>query len=487
MDQTNPGEDFLVKPSKKRWLVLLLSVILMTISVYMALCFGPINNIMVAYFNISYATSDWITLSTYFLSIVGFMLCAWLGFVDMLNLKFILLLASGSLLIDAIFILIAFSNIKLFFLMVIGQLVGGVARTATGTLFFIVGPIWFPENEIAFAAGCVYMSWSVGMALSEILPETILKVPIYSNSSENYTNHLSNGTAEWFSTDQHRMEIMFLIIVGVLILTLICIVSFIPRLPEYPPSYSQAVKQSTSFNSSYSLKSFYKEIKELHQDLTYILIQLANVLGVEEYLMLTVIMQQVVDDILPQSNVDLNSSVASGLALMCSSLGIAFLSPVSGKILDRYKQYRLLIVTGILLSFLCSLGVFLSWFYSNFIAQCVCMFLCGCSLGAYGSAIYDALAQHIYPKNILLVSSCTIVFQYTVGILMAEIARLIFLKTEALGVMIFYVVLKFLAVVVSFFMKPNLKRLQQEKNASDARNVDNNISLMTERTPILGD
>ena len=471
----NASEQLLVKPTKKRWLVLCLAVILYMISVYTALCFGPVNNIIVSYFQVSYVTSDWITLSPYILSAACCALAAWFSFVNMLNLKFVLLLASVSMFFDAICILIAFSYPKLYFLMVIGQLISGIGKTAAGMLLFSVGAIWFPENEVALATGFILMGGSFGMALSEILPETVLKVPNYPNTSGKNTN----STGDWISADQHRVEIMYLIIVCVLVLNFVCTITFLTRQPEYPPSQSQAVKRSNSFNPSCSFRSFLKELKELHQDRMYLLLQLGSGFDIELYIMLTVIMQQVVDDILSQSNVNLNSSITSGLVLLCRSLGVSFSSPLGGKILDRYKQYRLQMITGIMLSFLSTVGIFLSWFYVNFVGLFLCMFLSGSFSGVYVSATFDALAQHTYPKNILFLSNCTYAIRFSIGIIMSEFARLIFYETDALGVMIFYMFLKFLSVVISFFIKPDLKRLRQE------RNIDNNIA--SERTPILSE
>ena len=473
MDFTNPSQHYLVKPTKKRWLVLCLSIIIYILTVYTALCFGPVNNIMVSYFNISYATSDWMTLSPYILSVVCCGVAAWFSYINMLNIKYILLLASASFLVDAICILIAFSHPKLFFILIIGQLISGIGKTAAGMLLISVGSIWFPENEVALASGFVIMGGSVGMAMSEIIPETILKVPSYSNTAGNYTN----STDDWISADQHRVDIMYMIIIGVLILILVSTVTFVTKLPEYPPSQSQAVKRSDSSNPNHSFKNFLKEIKELHQDRMYLLLQLGSSFGVEVYIMLTIIMQQVVDDILSQSNISLNSSVASGLVLLCRSLGASLMLPVSGKVLDRYKQYRVQMLTAIMLSFLSTLGIFLSWFYASFVVLCLCMFSNGCFSGVYASTTYDALAQHTYPKNILFLSNCMAAFRFSMGIIMSEFGRLIFYETDALGVLIFYISLIFLAVVISFFIKPDLKRLRQEGN------IDHNIA--SETTPIL--
>ena len=479
MDLTNPSEQRLVKITKKRWLVLCLAVISMVIQCYIALCFGPVNNIVVSYFKVSYATSDWITLSAFLLSIAGFVLCAWLSYINVLNLKIILLLVSASLLIDASCVLVAFMHAELFFVMMIGQFVGGIAVTASCMFFFAIGAIWFPESEIALATGLIDMAWSMGLALSEILPETVLQVPNHSNTSVNYNNQQTNGTSDWFSTDQHQIEIIFLVIISVLILVLVCTIAFVPRLPEYPPSRSQAVKRLNSFKLSYSFKNFLKEVKELHQDRVYILIQLSYGFGIEVYIMLTIIMQQVVDDILSHSNISLNSSFASGLVLLCRSFGIVLLSPLSGMLLGWYKQYRLHMLTGITLSFLSTFGIFLSWFYASFVGQCLFMLLCGCSLGVYAAATYDALAQHTYPKNIMFISSCTFVFQFSIGVILSELARLIFFETGPLGVMIFYIFVKFLSVVFTFFIKPDLKRLHQEGNVENDR--------ASERTPILSE
>ena len=467
-----------VKTSNKRWLVIFIGVSITTMSVFTAICFGPINNIMTAYFKISYAISDWMTVSTYSLSILCCAIYAWLAYIEVLNLKVVLLLASTTLLIDIVFILISFSNSKLFVLVVIGQFIGGVARSFINLLFYAIGSIWFPENETALATGLALMGKSLGITLSELVPENILKIPTYHNTSENIANQQWNSSEDWYSVDKQRIDIMFLTMVGILILIIVCTVTSVTNLPEHPPSHSQAIKRSNPHKPNFSFKNFFKEVKDLHQDSTYVLIQLSIGFTLEEFLLLTIAMQQLVNDILPQSNVHLNSSVASGLMLVCRAIGITIMGAVGGKIIDRYKQYRLQMLLGIVLSFVSCLGVFLSWIYATFVGLCLCMFLKGVFVTIYGLAAYDAMIQHTYPKNVIFIASCSNVLQFGFAVIIAELGRLFFVKTGALGVMIFYVFVQFLGVLCSLFIKPDLKRLKQEHLANVHKSV-------TERTPFI--
>ena len=118
--------DKTIKVYKKRWLVLIIVSILMAAVAYSLLNFGPINNIIVAYFHVAYMEADWITLSTYGASFAVLPLLAYCSFNEMIDLKFSLLISAFSFLVNSIAVVVAFVNYKFFFVLILGQIFGAI-------------------------------------------------------------------------------------------------------------------------------------------------------------------------------------------------------------------------------------------------------------------------------------------------------------------------------------------------------------------------
>ena len=469
-----------VKLSPKRWLVLLTVFLLSLTSTFSYLSFGPINNIVVPYFNINYTDSDWIVLSTYISGTVFLPLLAWYSFTEQLNLRLLLLVSSATYLLDCVFSIVSFVKPNLFALIILGQFSVGFLQSAYSLFPGSVATTWFPENQIGVVTGIITMGWNAGMLLSELLLENVLRNPPRLNSSTSLTTETN---ASWFWFDEVTFVTTYSILLTLAFAVFTSVLVAIPALPEYPPSVSQAVKRLTpSQRSSTTYKLFFVEIKGLLKDFTFVQIQLIHCLCVQTYVLETLIMQEVVVSIQPLLDIQKSSAMISGYILACRSVGDIIGSVIGGKTLDVYRKYRLQTIAGTGLAFVVIFGLLVSYHFASFIGLCFSMFLLGtCSTIGYLS-IYDSVLQHTFPRNMILVLSVAGSLRVCITIVVSEIGRLFLHFTGPYGVLVYHCVLQLVGFLLSVVVKPGLKRsTTEQKHSQDYNNAVNNV----ETTPIL--
>ena len=465
--------DKTIKVYKKRWLVLIIVSILMAAVAYSLLNFGPINNIIVAYFHVAYMEADWITLSTYGASFAVLPLLAYCSFNEMIDLKFSLLISAFSFLVNSIAVVVAFVNYKFFFVLILGQIFGAILNCTSTFILLMVGAVWFPEHQIGIVTGVAMMSWNIGSLFAEMLPENIFKNPPTNNNGSMYSlndtfntkRNLSNDfNGNWYAVDKRTGQINSTITACIAFLVLLIVCIFIPSYPKHPPSKSQAIKLDFLKNKpSASIKDFFLETKSVLADLVFILIQIVLSLTVQTFVLETVLIVQIIDPIHNQLNTKLSSNMVGGYIIACRSIGDLIGSFVGGKTLDMFRRYRFQIVMGTMGPVLSLVTFTISWFYASLAGLYVSMFMMGFTSYFSIVTLYDSVVQHTYPKNIIFVSSWAAFIRFFFTIIITALGRLVYQKTDAFGVLIFHFCLQLIAFILSFFVNPNLKRQEQEQ------------------------
>ena len=483
---TSDETEIPVQVSPKRWVVLISVFILTIMYVFTIFSFGPIDNITVAYFNITYAASDWIVLSTYLSSVVFFPIIAWYSYSERLNLKLLLLTCLVAILLNFIFNIAAFLKSNWFGMIVLGQFFVGFVQSSYCSFPGAVATMWFPEKHIGAVTGLITMSWNVGMLFSELLLENILKTPPSYNSSNNFANlseNFSNASVgDWCLEDRNLMLIVYFVLLICGLIIFITVLLLIPALPKHPPSLAQAAKRQNATPSVTFLQFFY-EIKKLISNCVFIQIQIVMGLTIQTFVLETLIMQQLVGAAnFSLLDIQKSTSKISGYVLACRSVGDMVGSVVGGKLLDTFHKYRLQTIIGSGLAFGAVLVLFASYYFASFVGLCLSMFLYGvCSYIGF-TPLYDAVLQHTYPLNVILVSSIAGSLRFCATILISESARLLLHFTGPIGVLVFHCLLQLIGFVLSFFIKPKLKRSNQ-----DPTFYDHNLRNTNESTPLLHD
>ena len=466
--------DKIIKLYNRRWLVLINLSILLVAVAYIVLSIGPINNIIVAYFHVTYVKVDWIILSTFLSSAVLLAVIAYCSFKEMINLRFVLLISAFSFLINSIGIVVAFVNYKFFPILILGQIFGGILNSTAILLIAMVSAVWFPENQIGIVTGIAFSAWNIGALLAETLPENVFKNPttvkngsIHSfNESFISKTDLSNSHYEnWHTVDKKTAQIISIIMGCLAFLVLLTVWIFIPSYPEHPPSKSQAVKLDyLKTKPSASIKDFFLETKSLLGDLVFILIQIVMSLIVQTFVLETVLIVQIIDPIHDRLNTELTSNMVGGYIIACRSVGDLVGSFVGGKTLDMFRKYRCQIMMGTFGAALFVVMFTISWFYVSLTGIFVSIFMMGVISYISVVALYDSVVQHTYPKNIIFVSSWAAFIRYFVTIIITSLGRLAYKRTNAFGVLIFHCCLQVLGFILSLFVNPNLKRQEEEQN-----------------------
>ena len=468
--------DKIIKVYNKRWLVLIIVSILMAAVAYSLLNFGPINNIIVAYFHVAYVEVDWISLSIFGASFAILPVFAYCSFNEMIDLKLGLLISAFSFLVNSIGIAVAFLNYKFFPILILGQIFAAILSCTNSFILSMVGAVWFPENQIGIVTGVAMMTWNIGVLFAEMLPENIFKNPPTVNNGSmhllnntfNIKTNFSNGVnRNWYVFDKRMGQINFTVTACLAFLILLIVWIFIPSYPKHPPSKSQAVKLDYLKNKpSASIKDFLLETKSLLGDLIFILIQIVFSLMNQTFVLETVLIVQIINPIHDRLNTELTSNMVGGYIIACRSVGEMIGSFVCGKTLDMFRRYRLQIIMGTLGPLLSVVTLIISWFYASLAGLFVSMFVMGFTSSFSIITLYDSVVQHTYPKNIIFVSSWAAFIRFFLTIIMTSLGRLVYQQTDAFGVLIYHLGLQVIAFILSFFVNPNLKRQEQEQVAT---------------------
>jgi len=446
-----------IQVSAKRWVVLLCVVLLTILYVFTILSFGPINNIVIAYFGITYAISDWIVLSSYIGGFFFFPIIAWYAYTERLNMKRLLLCCSIAFSLTCVCDILAFWKPNLFGLIILGQLFIGVVQSAYSSFPGTVATLWFPDNQIGMVTGIVTMGWNTGMLLSEFLLENILENP---PAGRNNTE-IATSEKNWFLHDQRTVMTLFIVLLICALTIFVTIAVTIPELPDQPPSIAQAAKR-LRVPPSVIFSQFLRKIKELLTDRVFVKIQLLIGITIQTFVLETLIMQELIKSILPLLTIKKPPSILTGYVLACRSVGDMIGSAIGGKLLDSFQRYRLQTIIGSGLAFVVIFGLFVSYYFASFIGLCLSMFLFGVSTYVSVPPLYDAMLQHTYPLNVITVSSIGGILRFCLTIAISEIGRLFLQFKGPLNVLIFHCALQLAGFVLSFFVKPTLNRSKQE-------------------------
>ena len=191
-----------LKLYKKRWFVLALLICLMIQMIFTYTNFGFLNNILVLLFNTTYAAIDWLYLSWNIGTTVVALGTSWLAVKGILTCRRSMIVASILQVTNCLFIIIAFLQPQLFFLFIIGQVIGGISAAVLWSVPTSVAQLWFPESQIGIATGMSMIGSSSGAIAAYLLPAHIMKYP--NNKFMNSSNVTINNS--WMKYDKKAYQ-----------------------------------------------------------------------------------------------------------------------------------------------------------------------------------------------------------------------------------------------------------------------------------------
>ena len=466
------------KVYKKRWFVVALLGWLMFLYVFTYINFGYLNNVMVSYFDTTYAAIDWMVLSCNVGTILASIVVACFALSNVLSCKKAMISASILFTIGFTFIIVGFLRPCLYFLITLGQVFNGFGGALIFALPGSIAQLWFDESQIGIATGMALLGSSTASITANILPPQLLKIFQRDSKIQQSVKNISYAANETWIQNVKRIYVstyFIMLLIVVIISILLC--ALVPEKPKLAPSMAQYRKRSQKHHTGFKLQDIAYQIKTLCCDHMFIV---GNVSATLVYYLAAF------DDLFVElvvSKLFLNFTKytpeeISGFFVATVSIGCVVTNIFFGMFLDRFKNYYWQSNIAAILVLITSVTTLLSVHFQNLLGLCLSYFFTGLSKRACYLSLIDSLLQHTYPLNPLFVMSVAGFLQNITALVFVNIGRQIIYKTSITGGLIYVcVVMFFLCILCSFFI-PVTNRLKANKCQLE----DERISLLSTQT-----
>ena len=445
-----------LKLYKKRWLILVLLICLMIQMIFTYTNFGFLNNILVLYFNTTYAAIDWLNLGWNIGTAVAALVTSWLAIKGILTCRRSMIVAGILQMTNCLLIIIAFLQPQLFFLFIIGQVVGGISAAVLWSVPTSVAQLWFPESQIGIATGMSMIGSSSGAIAAYLLPAHIMKYP---NNKFINSSNVTTGNS-WMEYDKNAYQWLFFALLMVSFSVLVFLFTVVPEQPEIPPSLAQHFKRLEKNKDKVTFQSFVSEIKKLIFEKAFLACGFATCVLYYFLMINDLSMELIIAHIRPSGHIAPEKISAYALSLLCMGCWVGNIA--GGVILDKYKSYRLQSSTGSSFSCVFGLLVLLSVYFQNLIGLFFSMFFEGFFSRIAYLSIIDSLMQHTYPTDPIFVMPFLIFCQNIISLLFILIGRQVTYHGGVFGGLGVVCAMLFLVALTSIVFKPNTKRLSVE-------------------------
>ena len=410
---------------RRRWFVLALLVWLLCVSVTTYLNFGFVNNVMVVYFQTTYAAVDWMILGSNVGSILAAPVVARLALMKMISCRRAMIATALLQTVNLSLIIVGFYRPDLFGLVVFGQVLGGIAMAIVWTVPSSLAQLWFPESQIGLAIEFSMVGSSTGGILAYILPSQIILSPQRQNSSGEMPRASKNTTdLHWFQHDQLAYEIMFSVFLATVVCVLLALLTLVPEMPKKPPSVAQLLKQNRTLRENNSTVHYWREIKKLFTDCTYTVYGIGSGIMYHIIVLIDLTIGLIIEQ-MPLSDIAFfqTQNKLAAYVICIYSVGCWIGNFSSGVLLDKFKKYQLQSSLGAFLSVLISTGLLLSVHFGSIPSLFLSSLLLGVSMRIGYISMIDSLMQHTYPTDPVFVMSVLTFIQNIASVLFNEAGR----------------------------------------------------------------
>ena len=457
-----------IKLYMKRWLIALICGMQVMCVRFLENSIGIVNDVYVEYFRISYIAVDWFTIIQFPGSIVANLIAALLIFQGTVGLRrssisvsVIILFSSSAMLIASIFPIV-------YPMVYVGQFLLGVAYSTVTIMNVQMANYWFPENEVGKALTVLSLSGASASILAFLIPSNVLKQlpgPDYNRNLSHIKNLTKN---DWFCDNQKIFITYYGIIIAIAFILLCLVIKIVEDKPPKPPSKVQAhfgttepmsiISNSTTKNST--MWSFVQETKQIFTNTVFILISMLGIVRngcIDVYIiflseMLRPINLQTVSKVAP--------NVLSGYMMVTYNALLVLGSFVASYLLDRFKKHKLQLSLSVFLMLIVILGTLCGVYYENVIVIWIFTGLKGFVAILGTAALRDIAVQHMLPVKPGLVSAFQTLVTFAGAVVIAQSSRFVLNYGGGIGVFTYLSILLFVACVICCFIKPDLKRTQ---------------------------
>jgi len=451
---------------KRRWIFLFALTVLKMLASFLTHGFAQVGNIYTILYAVTYKQVDWVTLACSFMVVVWTPIIAWFNFKGFLQLRRFSVLSSFAVVIALTMIMLAFSNSRLFSLLVIGQLFTGVTVVTCFAIRASFAVLWFPEDEVGISMGINFLGSAVARILAFTIPTNVLMSPKTYMTQINCTLFASitacTGLEEWKEYNLEKLNKIFSPLLFIALCVAVFLFLYISDLPPLPPTKAQALKwDNQMLEDQATFRNFLCSSFKLFTDKVYVscalMYSLLEIIPLSEF----ILMDQIFSDMLAkQRNSSMDEQVISGYLMVCYCIAGAVGSLVGGRIADKapHKLRNMLLIFGTFLTFLSVLGVLLSVLYSSVAGLFVSCGLFGFCSYVETITLLVIITDHIYPTDESFAVTWLIGCVAAISLLGSEISRLIFTLTSPSGALIFHCCIVLFIVLISLPFKSSSRR-----------------------------
>ncbi|XP_078656160.1 choline/ethanolamine transporter flvcr2a-like [Branchiostoma floridae x Branchiostoma belcheri] len=397
--------------------------------------YSVISNIVVRYYNVSILAVDWLSM-VYMLAYIPLIFPAtWT--LDRYGLRVVGLLGSSLNCIGA-WLKVAGVGRERFAVTMFAQTVCSVAQIFILGMPARVAAVWFGPREVSTATAIGVFGNQVGVALGFLIPPVL--VP---NAAD-------------IAVVERGMNVMMFGTAGVTTLLFILVIVFFREKPPIPPSPAQATIAETDAEYSYL-----GSIKRLMKSVPFVLLVITYGINTGSFYAISTLLNQVVLSKYPGEEVNVGRI---GLTIVLTGL---LGSVLCGIWLDRTRTFKGTTVVVYILSFLCMTA----FTFTLDLGYLAIVFVTAGALGFFMTGYlplgFEFAAEITYPESEGTSSGLLNASAQTFGIALTLFTGYLVNNLSTLAGNLCLCVTLFLGVVVTAFIKSDLKRLRAQQSVED--------------------
>jgi len=469
----------------KRWLILISFCMVTVLTFFCSRSFTAANQIYADYYDVSLVIIDWAVLALHLGAVVATPVFAWFFFKQVAGFRIISITAACCLLISFSVILLSIQFPSLYPLMVLSNLLQGIAYIVGYTVGPSFAVLWFPDHQVGIAIASDLLSQNLGTALGAIVTSLVLRYPQELPTNYNPEN-INQTNATWFTETHNTLLKLYVPCACILLILIVFFLLFVTDLPPKPPTYALWLKQvrnnsTTAIDTSFS--QFLLTLKSLYFEQNFILCSI--ILGISFNMI--VVFQLQITSIVEQFDVQrigiyISNDIIGGILLGIFAFSNTIFGFASAKISNRWRNYSLQILVGLCVTFAVLVSMTLAFYYRYFYVFCVGILLYSIGTRIFAIPLLEVITRHTYPIDETLVSVLVGANGSVIIIIIGEIARIISSSTSVTNMLIFVCTCILAATILAFLINPKDKRHEIDL----AREIQaNQLPVSDETSPLL--
>ncbi|CAB3408684.1 unnamed protein product [Caenorhabditis bovis] len=305
---------------KKRYLILVIFILLSASNGAQWIQYSIIANIIVDYYHVSYQAVDWTSMIYMLTYIFFFIPAAW--FLDKFGLRLSIFLGAAGNCIGA-WIKLLSTHPDSFWVTFVGQTIVGASQMFTLGIPPKLAAVWFGPDEVSRACAAGVFGNQVGIAVGFVLPPMIV----------------GNGTVKEVTRDLNTLFLGSAVLNTAILALVIC---FFSARPKTPPSLAQlaALEEKTLDNN------FWSTLRDLMTSRDFVLLFITYGINTGVFYAISTLLSQMVLSVYPTETVAVGQ--VGLLIVIAGTVG----SVVGGVFLDKFKKFKLTTIMVYLFSFL---------------------------------------------------------------------------------------------------------------------------------------